>query len=250
MRVHVRAFPRGKEFGLSPRCYYPASSDLCNPPSGELGEQEHVQSRHPNPAFFPADRSRQPAPEAAAAARPRCLPGPQRVSNLGCQAHTGTSAACPPGRPPSRRLPPARLGVGGAAPAQDFSPGWEGAWAPSRWLAGCSSDTFCPQIEGKWAHRLCRAHGHLRHFGSTVVLMSLQMPGWPGMAGEVGVPGRGEAQEPCPHPRVRGALGLPRDQPAPTPPRPGAQPGLCSRGTASISVPSFPGSLYLPGARR
>lgn len=150
VRMDVRALPKGKKIGLSPRCYYPASSNLCNPLSGSWGDRNRSKSRHPNPAFFPADRSRRRAPAVTAAARPSCLPGPQLLSNLAAKrtlvpAHSALRAA---GRLLACSGSAGMAGQGASAPTRDFflgrggGLGLQGVRHPHL-LVGRSLDIFC-----------------------------------------------------------------------------------------------------------
>lgn len=73
VRVDVRALPKGKKIGLSPRCYYPASSNLLNPLSGEPGGEESIQKADTQTSILPAERGRRGFQMQAAAAHPHCL---------------------------------------------------------------------------------------------------------------------------------------------------------------------------------
>lgn len=53
MRVDVETFPKGRETGLSPRCYCLAFSNLFNPSSGELGERNTSTKQTPQPSILP-----------------------------------------------------------------------------------------------------------------------------------------------------------------------------------------------------
>lgn len=44
---------KGKKIGLSPRRYYPASSNLLNPLSGELGGEEGIQKADTQTSILP-----------------------------------------------------------------------------------------------------------------------------------------------------------------------------------------------------
>lgn len=49
----MRALLEGKKIGLSPRRYYPASSNLLNPLSGELGGEESIQKADTQTSILP-----------------------------------------------------------------------------------------------------------------------------------------------------------------------------------------------------